>query len=371
MTKKYKFIDLFSGCGGFSCGLEMAGFECVLGVDFDKDAAASFAKNHPHAQTYCGDIKNLTNDYLKKTLGNTKIDMIVGGPPCQGFSTVGKGEASDPRNKLFLEFVRIVKFLKPKILVMENVTGLLASKNQNTLNSIIKLFSEMGYALDARVLSAEEYGVPEKRRRTFIIGTKNCGAPEFPQILCGPRGVNKLKTVADALKNLNTQIANHDIGSAQIKNKLDYERLKCIPTGKGIRYKSDNDKYLPKRLSFKINWKKLREGRFRQTKYQRLDPKKPSFTILTSRTMYYHPTENRYLTAREAARIQSFPDQFVFYGSVTSQFRQIGNAVPPMLAKEIGMTLKRILKSKRTQKNQTINLDFKKRAFHYHTNVAA
>jgi DNA (cytosine-5)-methyltransferase 1 len=366
------FIDLFSGCGGFSTGLEMAGHKCLLGVDFDKDAVASFKANHKHAETFLGDIRNLDAKGLKALLKSQKVEMIVGGPPCQGFSTVGKGKADDDRNSLFLEFVRIVKELNPKIVIFENVTGLLASKNKDTLTSIFESFEQLGYAMDARVLSSDEYGVPEVRRRTILIGTKNCSAPIFPKITHGDRGIKTISTVGDAFKDLRARdgkIYNHNPEEVKIKKTIDLERLKHIPEGKFIRYKKDEEKYLPKKLRFDVVWEDLAEGRFRQAKLQRLDRKFPSPTILTSRTSYYHPVENRYLTPREAAACQSFPNDFIFSGSLTSQFRQIGNAVPPKMAQAIGEAAKLMI-SKTTLAKQS-EVDFKKYAFNYASKTAA
>lgn len=370
------FIDLFSGCGGFSSGLEMAGHHCLLGVDFNKEAIQTFERNHPQAKSYLGDIRDLTTKELKKLINPKEVEIVIGGPPCQGFSTVGPGKTEDIRNKLFLEFVRIVKCCNPKVVLFENVTGLLAKKNQPVLEAIFKEFEKIGYRMEARVLSSEEYGVPERRRRTIIMGTKGCGLPEFPAISHGPRGSQNLVTVSKAFKKLRSldgKIYNHDKKTAQIKSQLDAKRLEHIPAGKGIRYPEDEKKYLPKKLRYDINWNEMPEGRFRQTKLQRLDPKEPSPTILTSRTMYYHPRECRYLTAREAAACQSFPNEFVFCGSLTAQFRQIGNAVPPVMAKALGEKIHEILKKKarRSKKKLSSTESFARGAFNYHLEVRA
>jgi DNA (cytosine-5)-methyltransferase 1 len=373
-NQKLNFIDLFSGCGGFSTGMEMAGHKCLLGVDFDKDAINTFKLNHKNAEVFCGDIKTLSKAHLGNLLKENKIDMVIGGPPCQGFSTVGRGQADDERNGLFREFVRIVRDLNPKIVIFENVTGLLASKNKNTLNQIFRSFEDLGYTMDARVLSSEEYGVPETRRRAILMGTKNCFAPRFPQITHGDRGRLPLNNVGNAFRCLHAEdgnIYNHLPNLSQVANKLDLERLKCVPEGKYIRYKKDEEKYLPKKLRYNVNWDELAEGRFRQAKLQRLDRKFPSPTILTSRTSYYHPVENRYLTAREAASCQSFPNSFIFTGSLTAQFRQIGNAVPPLMAYAIGEVVSEIVaaKSKNIADDKIIN--FSKGAFRYDTKTVA
>lgn len=364
----FKFIDLFSGCGGLSHGLELAGHKCLLGVDADKYAIESFAHNHKHAQTYLGDIKKLSEAKLKSLLKNQTIDMVVGGPPCQGFSTVGKGKVEDERNQLFKEFVRIVKVTKPKVILFENVTGLVAKKNRPILELIFAHFEKLGYTMDARVLSAEEFGVPERRRRAIIMGVLG-GDCLFPEPTHGPRGTKKLVTVGDVFKNLKAsdgKAYNHDTKLASVKNAEDKERLLHIPEGKGIRYQEDEKNYLPKKLWYGVDWDKLRENRFRQTRLQRLSLKGPSPTILTARTTYFHPKEPRYLTPREAAACQSFPNDFIFHGSQTAQFRQIGNAVPPILARALGDTVKKLKFN--TVKKKTSKRDDKKiteNVFHY------
>lgn len=339
------FVDLFSGCGGLSTGLELAGHKCLLGVDFNKDAIASFKKNHKHAETFLGDIKKLSEEEISKLIKNKKIDVVVGGPPCQGFSTVGKGDTNDDRNQLFREFVRIVNFLKPEIVIFENVLGILAEKNEPVLKQIFAAFEEIGYHMSAQVLSAEQYGVPEVRKRTILIGCKSEKA-DHPAPSHG-KGLAPVKTVEDFWKNLKAedgQIYNNDLKPTEIKKTLDKQRLSHIPEGKGIRYQKDEIEYLPKKLYFDVNWSELRENRFRQTKLQRLDRKKPSPTILTSCSTYYHPTEDRYLTIREAAACQSFPNDFIFEGSYSAQFKQIGNAVPPLLGKALGEHIKKYFK---------------------------
>lgn len=355
------FIDVFSGAGGLSCGLEIAGLNCLLGVDIDKNAMKTFALNHKKAKVYCDSIANLDLKKITKLTHEQKIHAVVGGPPCQGFSTVGKGNPNDHRNSLFLHFVRIVAITKPYFIIVENVTGLLAKKNEKTLKAILSQFENLGYTLSVQVLSAHLYGVPEKRRRTIILGSRINHTVELPKaqydtIIDGQ--YQAPITVGDVLYNLEDKEGkthNHQVKDAKIANTLDEKRLSYIPEGKGIRYQKDEVAYLPKKLRFKVDWKNLRERRFRQTKYQRLDRKELGPTIMTSKSGYYHPTENRYLTAREAAKIQSFPNDFIFCGPTTSQWRQIGNAVPPLLGKALGHKILELYQESKKDKNKNNN----------------
>ena len=378
---KLNFIDVFAGAGGLSCGLEMAGMQCVLGIDSDKYAMQTFQENHLKAQSYCGDVSLLTKSRLKEMIGEVPIHAVVGGPPCQGFSTVGLGNPEDMRNKLFMEFLRLVRVTNPIFVVIENVTGLLAQKNESTLKSIFKKFAELGYQMDVQVMSSQNYGVPEKRRRTILIGTKLDVKIEFPKFshdTVMAKTYRPAVTVGDAFEDLQDQegqVHNHDLKWAEVKSKIDLKRLRRVPEGKGIRYKKDEMAYLTPSLRLGVDWETMRENRFRQAKYQRLERTSPSPTIMTHRHSYFHPVEHRYLTQREAARIQSFPNNFIFCGPISAQWRQIGNAVPPLMAKAIGKSLLKMHKQDmkltaaqrkelRSQVSDKI-LNYRKQAFVY------
>jgi DNA (cytosine-5)-methyltransferase 1 len=341
------FIDLFSGAGGMSCGLEMADWKCLLGIDYDCAAIETFKYNHPQAKVISGDIRKISNQQIQAITEYRKVDLICGGPPCQGFSTIGQNDHQDERNFLFLEFLRIVEALEPDYIIVENVTGLLSKKNENVLKAIIKSFMDLGYTIDVKVLSAHHYGVPEKRRRTIFLGNRFGVKNIYPdkmfkdsgqdhQDLPLPRNVG---WAFDNLLELNGEILNHDIKRSQIVSDLERERISYIPEGKSVRYEKDQLAYLPKKLWFDVDWKSIHEERFREAKLNRLDRFDCANTINTSRTTYYHPVESRYLTPREAAAIQSFPANYFFCGTVTQQWRQIGNAVPPLLAKAIGESI--------------------------------
>lgn len=364
---KKKFIDLFSGAGGMSCGLELAGLQCLLGIDNDQQAIETFKHNHKNAQAICGNISEISIDQIQESINYQKIDLICGGPPCQGFSTIGQGNNSDERNFLFLEFLRIVKALEPDYIIMENVTGLLANKNENFVKTILRSFNDLGYTIDVKVLSAHHYGVPEKRRRTIFLGNRFGVKNIYPEKMFEESGKSNFKlplpktvgSVFDSLLTIEGEILNHDLTKAQISNDLERERIAHIPQGKSVRYERDQTAYLPKELWFDIDWKNIREQRFREAKLNRLALDSCSGTINTSKATYYHPTENRYLTTREAAAIQSFPNNFLFCGTVAKQWKQIGNAVPPLLAKALGESVLKLDSTKSNLRKSISTEDFK------------
>ena len=377
---KYNFIDLFSGAGGLSYGFEKAGLNCLAGVDSYKQAIETFKKNHNKAIAFSEDIRKISINEFKKKIKNKKIQIICGGPPCQGFSTIGPGNAKDSRNHLFLQFVRFVKDLKPEIIVLENVTGLLAKKNINTLKSIFNCFESLGYNLNAKVLASHHYGVPQIRRRVILIGNRINIENIYPKKIFNDIDENnpklqKCRTVGWAFKNLmkhKNKIFNHNLELAKIRSNIETARISHVPEGKFIRYEKDEKKYLPKKLWFNHDWNKIGEKRFREARYARLNRKKPSPTIVTGSRMYYHPTENRFLTTREAASLQSFPANFEFMGSNTSQWTQIGNAVPPLMAEQIGKAVIKMLKNrnKKIEKSEKTNIEYiRSTAFNYEKDI--
>lgn len=332
------FIDLFSGCGGVSHGLEQAGLKCILAVDENKDAIKTFELNHPNTRTITGDIRRVTDADFLSAVNGKKVDVIVGGPPCQGFSTAGKGLVDDPRNFLLLEYARVVRLFKPKHFILENVPAMLSPKNEKLVDQIRAMFKFMGYRLQSKVLFAENYGVPQKRRRAFIVGSLPGCNFSFPEETHG-NSLLPVKTLGEAFNEISPLAPNNDLRDARITNERTLAQIRYIPEGGGIRKKEDEDRLLPDNLKLGADWSNLKENRLRQLRLQRLSRDAPAFTLMTSRLTYYHPTEDRYLTPREAAKLQSFPDSFEFLGSKTSIFKQIGNAVPVRLGEALGRSL--------------------------------
>lgn len=337
MSRSLTFFDLFCGAGGMTLGLKMAGFMPWLGLDFEKDCEATHKLNFPDVPFICGDINKISSDELLSTSGLKQgaVDLIVGGPPCQGFSTVnGKSRFLDnPKNKLFVEFVRVINDLQPKWFIMENVVGLTTMNGGKVKDAVIDAFKQIGYSVEPRILDAANYGVPQFRQRAFFIGN-NQGYPIiFPEKTHADNrdqlslfDKNVLKpyiTVGNAIMDLlHGSYPNHD---RPTHAAIVLERMSHVPEG-------GNQKDIPEHL---------KPPQLYKNTYGRLDRSKPSYTIHTrfdvaSTGSLYHPTENRALTVREGARLQSFPDTFIFAGKKGSQYRQVGNAVPPLLAKAIG-----------------------------------
>lgn len=342
-------IDLFSGVGGLSLGFEQAGFHVVLANEYDNEIAAAYKKNHDETQMVVGDITKLDID---KTFGPFvgKIDVIVGGPPCQGFSQKGQRKTiHDERNFLFKYYVKVVDLIKPKYFVMENVPNLLTAENGYFRKEITDLFNKMGYCLNAGILNAADYEVPQNRRRAVIIGKKDGKAPELPvkkeqkvtiwdaicDLACLESGEGKEEQeypdlpASDYAKILrgDTCILHNHVATKH--SKLALERLALIPPNCGKEVLPEE--HLTKSI-YSGTWSRMIKDDISVTITTRFDtPSSGRFT---------HPYLNRAITVREAARIQSFPDSFVFTGTKSSQMKQVGNAVPPRLANAIATAIK-------------------------------
>ncbi len=366
----YNVIDLFCGAGGLSLGFEMAGFNVLAGFEIEPNFLKTYENSHPHAIGFNNDLNKID---VKSLLENNKIyadeiDVIIGGPPCQGFSTVGNRMIDDPRNNLVRIFADIVNSIKPKMFLMENVSGLASMKNgQGELikDELIDIFHEIGYNVKSKVLLAADYGVPQLRKRIFFVGIKKKYNYNFKfptpthhdktSLLSFGDSSNTYLTVKDAISDLPvieskesanvydkeplndyqaycrgnmTKLFNH---TAPKHSELVIERIKNIPQG-------GNHGDLPEELKLKKGYPNI---------YGRLHENKPADTITgncgcaSAPGRFLHPTSNRVITVREACRLQSIPDFIEFKGNNSQQYKQVGNAVPPLLAKAIAIEMKK------------------------------
>jgi DNA (cytosine-5)-methyltransferase 1 len=301
-----KVLDLFAGCGGFSHGFLQAGYEVVAFVENWQPAIETFRKNHPQATLIGRDITLIPDKTIQ--IYKNHVDVIIGGPPCQGFSMCGKRNPKDKRNTLYKEYLRFVGIIQPKLVIMENVGGLLTmndSKGRKVIDRILHDFIKLGYFVSYKILTASEYGVAQNRRRLVIIGKK---MDLFPH----PTATRR--TVLEAISDLPEGINGHLFFDTKEET---LEKIKTLKQGE--------------KLSKNFNFCR-----------QRLRADQPSKTV-TTQPMFIHPIYNRFLTPRELARLQSFSDHFEFCGTKTSMVKQIGNAVPPLMAQAIAEQIKEVM----------------------------
>jgi len=339
-TLNLNVLDLFCGAGGLSSGFHKAGFNIVAGVDNWQDSLDTFALNHSNSIALNEDLDNLDINSLDSKV-NQKIDVVIGGPPCQGFSISGKRNPNDPRNKLYQSFVDIVRYYQPKAFVLENVPNLVSMSNGLIKDEIIKDFELLGYKVQYKILLASDYGVPQNRKRVFFVGIQGKEF-QFPKPTCTKHitskeaiddlpeetleeGINYPLPATNGFQQLmrkdSTGIYNH---VATQHNDKTIKIISMVPDG-------GNYKDLPKEL---WNTRKVNIA------WTRINSNKPSMTIDTGHNHHFHYEFNRVPTARESARLQSFEDKFRFLGTKTSQLKQIGNAVPPLLAYELAKQLR-------------------------------
>lgn len=349
--RKPTVIDMFCGCGGLSKGFMDAGYEIILGVDNNKDALKSFEKNHGNALAMDGDLfQGSTILQMASLTKGKKIDLIIGGPPCQGFSLTGKREENDERNTLFEAMVNAVAFFQPKAFVLENVPGLGTLYNGKAREAIYEKFSAQGYTISERILFAPDYGVPQIRKRIFFIGLLNGQEFEFPEPLLTQ---DQYVTCGDAIGDLHDFIG--DLGSEKSEYILPtitkYQkkmRGNSISLHNHVGTKHTDEvinviSQVPEGGNHKDLPVGVGESRKFNEAWTRYDSKKPSKTIDTGHRNHFHYKFNRVPTVRENARLQSFPDDFIFYGNKTQQYKQVGNAVPPLLGYVLGKQLKKYL----------------------------
>ena len=342
--QKYNVLDLFCGCGGLSLGFEEAGYNVLLGIDIWEDALKTYAYNHKHSKTLCADMSILHGEDVKDIIGDNSVDVIIGGPPCQGFSIAGKRIVNDDRNKLYKGFVRMVEYFKPKAFVMENVPNILSIGDGAVRETIINDFKSLGYTVETKVLTASDYGVPQNRRRAVFVGlTKGNFDFDIPMVA-------EKVTTKEALSDLPEQ-SIEDGGKYSVESTSGYQKLMRINSigvyNHGVTQHNEQTvriiSMVPDGGNYKDLPKEFQETRKVHIAWTRLNSKRPSITIDTGHRHHFHYKWNRVPTVRESARIQSFPDDFIFLCSKTSQYKQVGNAVPPLMAKAIAEQLKKQL----------------------------
>ncbi len=384
-------IDLFAGAGGLSEGLTTAGFDCLLASEIVPIYASTYKINHPSTRVLTADIRDLDAEAIRQDLGLARgeLDLLAGGPPCQGFSINAPIRSIlDERNHLFKDYLRFVDAFAPRAVMIENVPGLVSFEHGETLHAILDSLAELGYGADVRILGAAYYGVPQMRWRTIILGLRGGQLPQsaFPE----PRlhapihpnfttmfdGVPLVKLpssdVSDAFTTVREAIGDLPPLKSGEKGSLkkDYASDPTCDYQKRIREGSDGvynheaprlSKENLERLKYIKpggNWtdipmdllpKGMKNARRSDhtKRYGRVTPDGLASTILTKCDphwgAYFHYGQDRSFTVREAARIQSFPDRYIFTGTSAQQFAQVGNAVPPLLAEAVGLTLKKIL----------------------------
>lgn len=371
MSDSISVVDLFCGAGGLSHGFQKAGFNILLGVDKEEEFIKAYQESHSETETAVEDLaeKPVEEIIEEKDIDPDTIDLVIGGPPCQGFSTVGDREEGDDRNKLVRRFAEALDKLEPDFFLMENVPGLesMTDEHGNTvISELQKLFKKHGFETDYRILKASNYGVPQKRKRMFIVGSRN-NLEEFKwpekthtegeSLKIHSGEAEEALSVQDAIGDLPNLEAGEEKteyteepsnsyqrdlrqGSGKVSNhktpdhsETVLERLRNIPQG-------GNHGNLPDDLQLNSGYGNI---------YGRLELDKPADTItgnfgcVSAPGRFIHPEDDRALTVREGARLQSFPDSYRFYGSQSKQYKQVGNAVPPLLAEKIAEKISEIV----------------------------
>src|SRR3989338_2092163 len=322
MKRGVNVLDLFCGAGGLSTGFSKAGFNVLLGIDSNQRAIETFTSNNISSQAICGDMTLITTQEIINKIGNEEIDVIIGGPPCQGFSMAGKRRPNDPRNSLFMEYFRLVKEIRPKVFVMENVKGLLSMKNdkgEKVIEIILNEFRRLeDYIVNLYEVNTADYGVPQRRKRIFIIGTKRNYSFLFPT----PTHAK------EPTGNLNKWMGIRNIIIDKDKVPKEYFYSKKLIRG-FLRREREN-----KKRGVGFGWQ-----------INNLD--NPSYTLSArywkdgaESLIKYSPKRIRMLTPEECAAVQSFPKEYQFKGSKREVYTQIGNAVPPLMAEKIAQSIK-------------------------------
>jgi DNA (cytosine-5)-methyltransferase 1 len=317
---RFRVIDLFAGAGGISLGFENANYQIDCAVEIVEVASETHRMNFPNTAVFCGDIEDFNPS---KFVPSNALNVVVGGPPCQGFSVAGKRNPNDPRNRLFEQFVRVVRETQPDYFVMENVPGILTMSQGRVRDAILEAFVEAGYEnVSIAVLEAAAYGIPQIRSRAIFIGNKHGLPNPFP---APTHTVDQYVSIESAISDLPSWDPIPEINHEWTKHSKEFTaRIAKVPAG-GSLYETFADAYKRQYLGL------------------------PSMTVKENHGgTHIHPTLDRCISAREMARLQSFPDNFIFSGGMKKAMWQIGNAVPPKLAEVIAKGLRPFLEAART-----------------------
>lgn len=319
-----KVLDLFCGGGGLSTGFEEAGYDVVAGVDVNEDFLATYERNHEDSLTVQADLANADPEslYEEHSIDVSEIDVVIGGPPCKGFSIAGKRDPEDDRNNLIDRFIDHVEYVQPAMFVMENVPGIKSMEDGRVVTSIHQRYQEIGYSISHETLNAADFGVPQTRKRVVFMGRIDGKAPTFPsrthrpnqQTTLGGETLESYNTVRDAIVEKEVEnLPNHD----KTNHSDDMvERIAEVEPGESL-YESYGD-----------SWRRLK-----------LD--EPAPTVKENHNApFIHPVENRVGTVRECAILQSFPDDYVFEGAKSKQLKVVGNAVPPQLGRVVAEAIR-------------------------------
>lgn len=341
-------LDLFCGCGGLSKGFEQAGYNILIGVDFEQSALNTFNYNHPGAKGVRLDLSLKESfDVIDSLLAGRKLDVIIGGPPCQGFSLTGPRNFDDERNKLYLAMIETVRRYKPKAFLIENVPGMANLYKGAVRDEIIRRFSEMGYKVNYKIVCAADYGVPQIRKRLVFVGLRDSEAGySFPKpYLTEDRYITCEEAISDLPTlehSLGEEVSTYDSEPANDFQKSMRGDSIVLHNHTSIKHKEFVKEVIalvPDGGNYKDLPPGVGESRIFHMAWTRLNSKKPARTVDTGHRNLFHYKWNRCPTVRESARIQTFPDDFVFLGNRGQQNKQVGNAVPVLLAKALANQL--------------------------------
>lgn len=354
--KKYRVIDLFAGVGGLSYGFaHNENFEIVMANEYEKDIATAYRMNHPTVNVIQGDIRDITEDQLKAVMGDEGIDIIVGGPPCQSYSTLGKRQMDD-RAHLFEEYCRVLSIVQPKMFIFENVSGLLSMQGGKLIEIIKEEFRKLGYEVKSKLLNAVDYGVPQYRDRVILVGMKGKNDFEYPEATHG-EGLIPHLTVCDAFSDLPVLKSGEESDEYATEPQNDFQRfLRRNTTRIEENVAPTNGAHLIRIMEALPDGgskddlpEEIRPKSGYGNTYAKMWWKRPAPTVTRnfatpSSSRCVHPRDSRAMTTREGARLQSFPDDYKFYGSRSTKNLEIGNAVPPLLSIALAKEVEKVIK---------------------------